>query len=50
MCFEDLAAALRVWAKGSFSAEAAIELLVGHRLWLYRGDFREIGVESGWEV
>jgi hypothetical protein len=49
-CFEDLIAALRVWAKGLFSAEAAVELLIGHRLWLYRDDFREIGVEFGWET
>jgi hypothetical protein len=39
-----------VWAKGLFSAEAAIELLSGHRLWLYRDDFREIGLEFGWET
>jgi hypothetical protein len=32
-----------VWAKGLFSVEAAVELLIGHRLWLYRGDFRENG-------
>jgi hypothetical protein len=43
---EDLVAALRVWAKGLFSAEAAIELLIGHRLWLYRDDFREIAWNS----
>jgi hypothetical protein len=39
-----------VWAKGLLSAEAAVELLIGHRLWLYRGDFRAIGVEFGWEM
>ena len=45
----NLVAALRVWAKGLFSAEAAIELLIGHRLWLYRDDFREIagGIRLG---
>jgi hypothetical protein len=48
--FEDLAAALRVWAKGLLAAEAAVELLIGHRLWLYRPDFRDIAVEPGWEV
>jgi len=47
--FEDLAAALRVWAKGLLAVEAAVELLIGHRLWLYRGDFRDIAVEPGWE-
>ena len=39
-----------MWAKGLFSAEAAVELLIGHRLWLDRTDFREIGVELGWET
>jgi hypothetical protein len=39
-----------VWAKGLFSAEAAVELLIGHRSWLFRGDFLEIAVESGREV
>jgi len=46
-CFDDLAAALRAWAKGLFSTEAAVELLIGHRSWLYREDFREIAVEFG---
>jgi hypothetical protein len=41
---------LRVWAKGQFSTEAAVELLIGHRWWLYRDDFRDIAVESGWET
>jgi len=48
--FEDLAAALRVWAKGLLSTEAAVELLIGHRLWLYRDDFREIAMEFGSEA
>jgi len=48
--FEDLAAALRVWAKGLLSTEAAVELLIGHRFWLYRDDFREIAVEFGSEA
>jgi hypothetical protein len=39
-----------VWAKGLLSVEAAVELLIGHRLWLYRDDFRAIGVEFGWEM
>ena len=38
-----------MWAKGQFCTEAAAELLIGHRLWLYRDDFREIAVEFGWE-
>jgi hypothetical protein len=36
-----------VWAKGLFTAEAAVELLIGHRSWLYREDFLEIAVEFG---
>ena len=34
-----MAAALRVWAKGLFTYEAAVELLIGHRWWLVRDDF-----------
>jgi hypothetical protein len=45
--FDDLAAALRAWAKGLFTAEAAVELLIGNRSWLFREDFLEIAVESG---
>jgi hypothetical protein len=45
-----LAAALRAWAKGLFTAEAAVELLIGHRWWLYREDFLEVAVESGQEI
>jgi hypothetical protein len=41
---------LRVWAKGQFSTEAAAGLLIGHRSWLYRGDFLDIAVEFGWEA
>lgn len=48
--FEDLAAALRVWAKGLLAVEAAVELLIGHRWWLYRDDFRDVAVRPGWEV
>ena len=45
--FEDLAAALRVWAKGLLATEAAVELLIGHRRWPYRGDFRDAAVDFG---
>ncbi len=38
---------LRAWAKGLFSTEAAVELLIGHGSWLYREDFLEIAVEFG---
>jgi hypothetical protein len=41
---------MRVWAKGLLSAEAAVELLIGHRSWLFREDFLAVAVESGWEV
>jgi hypothetical protein len=27
-----------------------VELLIGHRSWLFRGDFLDIAVEFGWEV
>ena len=36
-----------MWAKGLFSTEAAVELLIGHGSWLYREDFLEIAVEFG---
>ena len=39
-----------MWAKGLLCAEAAVELLIGHRAWLFRGDFLDIAVEFGWEV
>jgi len=39
-----------VWAKGMLSTEAAVELLIGHASWLYRGDFLDVAVEFGWEV
>jgi hypothetical protein len=39
--------ALRRWAKGLLRAEAAVELLIGHRSWLYREDFAGVAVEFG---
>ncbi len=39
-----------MWAKGLLAAEAAVELLIGHRLWLYRDDLREVAVEFGSEA
>jgi hypothetical protein len=39
-----------LWAKGLFSTEAAVELLIGHGSWLYREDFLEIAVEFGREI
>jgi len=38
---------MRAWAKGLFSTEAAVELLIRHGSWLYRTDFLEIAVDSG---
>jgi hypothetical protein len=35
----DLAEALRAWAKGLYTSEAAVELLIVHGTWLRRGDF-----------
>ena len=41
---------MRAWAKGLLCLEAAVELLIGHRLWLFRKDFLAVAVESGREV
>ena len=49
-CFEDLADAIRAWAKGWLPTEAAAELLIGHRAWLLRQDFLDVAVKVGWEV
>ena len=49
-CFNNLAAALRVWAKCLLGAEATVELLIGHRWWLCREDFLDVAMEPGWEV
>ena len=48
-CFEDLAEAIRAWAKGWLPTEAAAELLIAHRTWLLREDFLQVAVEVGWE-
>jgi hypothetical protein len=48
-CFDDLAEAIRAWAKGWLPTEAAAELLISHRAWLLRGDFLQVAVEVGWE-
>lgn len=47
--FEDLADAIRAWAKGWLPTEAAAELLISHRSWLEREDFLQVAVEVGWE-
>jgi hypothetical protein len=48
-CFEDLAGAIRAWAKGWLPTEAAAELLIAQRTWLEREDFLQVAVEVGWE-
>ena len=45
--FHDLAAAMRVWAKGLLGLEAAVELLIGHGTWLTRADFAAAALTSG---
>src|SRR5512140_1962388 len=47
--FEDLADAIRAWAKGWLPSEAAAELLISHRRWLLREDFLQVAVEFRWE-
>jgi hypothetical protein len=44
---ERLQAALRAHARGLCCAEAAVELLIGHRVWLRRRDFTAVFVETG---
>src|SRR6266487_722390 len=41
---------MRAWAKGLLCLEAAVELLIGHQSWLFRGDFLAVAVEPGREV
>ena len=45
--FHDLAAAMRVWAKGLLGLEAAVELLIGHGTWLTRADFAAAALTAG---
>jgi predicted transposase YbfD/YdcC len=47
MTFYDLAAAMRVWAKGLPGLEAAVELLIGHGTWPARADFAEVALTPG---
>jgi hypothetical protein len=48
-CFDDLADAVRAWAKGWLPTEAAAELLIEHRSWLERDDFLRAAVTVEWE-
>jgi hypothetical protein len=41
---EELAGGLRAWAAGSYRVEAAVGLLIAHRAWLRRAEFRERAV------
>jgi hypothetical protein len=41
----DLAAALRRWARGTYATEAATELLIRHRYWPVRREFRRAAIE-----
>lgn len=46
-----LAGMLRACAQGDYPSEAAVELLIGHRSWLDRADFRREllhAVDDGW--
>lgn len=43
---DELAAALRLWARGYYAIEAAVELLVRHGVWLHRKDFRDAAVNG----
>ena len=43
--FDELAGAMRVWAKGILCLEAAVGLLIGHGSWLYHQDFLDAAVE-----
>ena len=48
---DDLAAMLRCWAQGSYPAEAAVELLIAHGIWLRRRAFLTAcvtAVDDGW--
>jgi hypothetical protein len=38
---------MRVWAKGLLGLEAAVELLIGHRVWLARADFAAAALTFG---
>jgi hypothetical protein len=45
-----LPAELRAHAYGVLCAEAAAEILISHRTWLYREDFVDTFVNAGWEL
>ena len=41
---------VRAWARGWLPTEAAAELLISHRGWLERDDFRQMAVVFRWDV
>lgn len=43
----DLAGALRAHARGVYCLEAAVNILIGHRAWLLRADFRSQFISTG---
>jgi hypothetical protein len=48
---EELVPMLRAWADGAFAVEAAVELVIAHRTWLARSEFRARlvdAVQDGW--
>jgi len=40
LSLDQIATALRAWARGLYPLEAAVELLIAHDTWLRRSDFR----------
>ena len=40
LTFDQIATGLRAWARGLYPLEAAVEVLLAHRGWLHRTDFR----------
>jgi hypothetical protein len=48
---DELAPMLRAWAGGALASEAAVELVIAHRTWLRRADFKARlvdAVDDGW--
>lgn len=41
----ELAEAARAWARGSYSMEAAVELLIRHGVWMHRPEFRRYAID-----
>jgi hypothetical protein len=46
LTLDKLTACLRVGARGAYATEAAVELLIAHRTWLRRADFRAACVDD----